>query len=268
MADATNRPPVKTPQPQRDDLQKLIPDNVRLRRALEQLFIDVNQTLPDAVQQVGDNSQAVTEDVSMGVFGATDRAAARTLTWLSDVLGRTDQDKATIKRLSARVEWLESLIESKRDPVKPRQSAKVISGNAGGQTITSGVATTVTTWTTTLNTGSGFNSTSGVFTAPHAGQYIVECHMGLSGTTWAVGNVLQLVIRKNAANYALGTTVAHVALAGTLMATSVFSLVDLAASDTVDIQIFHNGTGNGTTSTALAALGNRLSITRVASGLF
>lgn len=142
-------------------------------------------------------------------------------------------------------------------------NAKVISGNAGGQTITSGVAATLTTWTTTLNTASGFNSTTGVFTAPDTGQYLVECHGGMNGTTWAAGNVLQLIIRKNAANYALGTTVAHVALAGTLMATAVTSLVDLTAGDTVDIQIFHNGTGNGTTSTALGTLGNRLSITRI-----
>lgn len=263
MAEATSRPSVQTPKPQRDDLQKLIPDNVRLRRALEQLFTDVNQTLPDAIQTVGDNSQATTEDVSMGVFGASDRSVARTLTWLADTLGRTDQDKATIKRLSAKVDWLESQIDSKHDPVRPRQVAKVISGNAGGQTIASGAQTTVTTWTTTLNTGNGFNITSGVFTAPATGQYMVECHMGMNGTTWAAGNVLQLIIRKNAANYALGTTVAHVALAGTLMATAVCSLVDLVASDTVDIQIFHNGTGNGTTSTALGTVGNRLSITRV-----
>lgn len=141
MADATNRPPVQTPKPQRDDLQRLIPDNVRLRRALEQLFTDVNQVLPDAVQQVGDNSQAVTEDVSMGVFGATDRAAARTLTWLADTLGRTDQDRATIKKLSARLGSLEAEIENSKTPIKPRVE-KFIAPTFSG------------TW---ANFGSGYN---------------------------------------------------------------------------------------------------------------
>lgn len=117
MADATNRPPVKTPQPQRDDLQRLIPDNVRLRRALEQLFIDVNQTLPDAVQQVGDNSQAVTEDVSMGVFGATDRRTARTLADLAEALDRSDA--SMVRKLAARVADLESQLDN-RQPVKAR----------------------------------------------------------------------------------------------------------------------------------------------------
>lgn len=117
MADATNRPNVQTPKPQRDDLQKLIPDNVRLRRALEQLFTDVNQTIPDAIQTVGDNSQAVTEDVSMGLFGATDRKTARLFTDLADAL-----DSANLngnKRLFSMIADLQSQVETLQ-PVKPR----------------------------------------------------------------------------------------------------------------------------------------------------
>jgi len=148
MADATSRPDVRTPQPRRDDLQRLIPDNIRLQRALEQLFIDVNTTLPDAVQAVGDASQAVTEDVSMGVFGATDRAAARTLTWLADALGKADQDRATIKRLTGRVADLETLINV-REPVKPRVEAFI-------------APTLINSWT---NLGAPYNS-AGYFKDP------------------------------------------------------------------------------------------------------
>lgn len=118
MADATNRPPVKTPQPQRDDLQRLIPDNVRLRRALEQLFIDVNQTLPDAVQTVGDNSQAISEDLSMGVFGATDRRASRIETELGNLLDA--RDDSALRKVLARLEDLEKIVSDIRPPVKPR----------------------------------------------------------------------------------------------------------------------------------------------------
>lgn len=117
MADATSRPNVKTPLPQRDDLQKLIPDNVRLRRALEQLFIDVATTIPSAIQDVGDNSQAVTEDVSMGLFGATDRKTARTLADLADAIDKASLSQS--KRLAARIADLESQVE-RLNPVKPR----------------------------------------------------------------------------------------------------------------------------------------------------
>lgn len=118
MADATSRPNVQTPKPQRDDLQKLIPDNVRLRRALEQLFTDVNQTLPDAIQTVGDNSQAITEDVSMGLFGATDRKTARFITDLADALDRSDH--SAIKRIFSKLSDLEQMMLDRKDPVRQR----------------------------------------------------------------------------------------------------------------------------------------------------
>lgn len=117
MAEATSRPNVKTPLPQRDDLQKLIPDNVRLRRALEQLFIDVATTLPTAIQDVGDNSQAVTEDVSMGLFGATDRKSARLLSDLSDAIDKASLSKT--KRLERQIAELQSQVEVLQ-PVRPR----------------------------------------------------------------------------------------------------------------------------------------------------
>lgn len=117
MADATQRPAVQTPKPQRDDLQRLIPDNVRLRRALEQLFTDVNQTLPDAIQSVGDSSQAVTEDVSMGVFGATDRRSARIETYLADL---ESGQQSEIRRLINRISDIEKLVSDRHDPVKVR----------------------------------------------------------------------------------------------------------------------------------------------------
>lgn len=139
MAEATNRPPVKTPLPQRDDLQRLIPDNVRLRRALEQLFTDVNTTLPDAIQTVGDNSQAVTEDVSMGLFGATDRKAARLLADLADA--KDQSDHSALKRIIRRIDELEALTSDIREPVKARIQSFI-------------APTLLNSW---VNFGAGFN---------------------------------------------------------------------------------------------------------------
>jgi hypothetical protein len=102
-------------------LQKLIPNNIRLLRALEQMFIDVNKTLPEAIQQVGDNSQAITEDVSMGVFGATDRKSARLAADLADALGQ--HDNSELRKVAARLSDLEKIVFDQRDPVKPRVEA-------------------------------------------------------------------------------------------------------------------------------------------------
>lgn len=142
-------------------------------------------------------------------------------------------------------------------------NAKVIAGNAGGQTVASASATVVTTWTASVNTGTAFNTSTGVFTAPAAGQYLVSATIGLSGPTWAAGNIVQVVINKNGSTYKIGTTTLQASGSGNLIVATVTSLVDLAASDTVSISAFHNGTGSATTSASLGATGNHLSIVRI-----
>lgn len=143
-------------------------------------------------------------------------------------------------------------------------NAKVIAGNAGGQSIASGGSGTVlTTWAETLDVGSAFNATTGVFTAPVAGQYLVTAAIGLSGPTWAVGNLLQAIVNKNGSATALGSTTIQAAGSGFLVVANVSVVVNLAASDTVSISAFQNGTGSGTTSAALGTAGNYLSIVRI-----
>lgn len=142
-------------------------------------------------------------------------------------------------------------------------NAKVIAGNAGGQTVASATATVITTWTASVNTGTAFNTTTGVFTAPAAGQYLVTATIGLSGPTWAAGNLVQIVINKNGSTYKIGTTMLQASGTGNLIVATATSLVDLAANDTVSIAAFHNGTGSATTSASLGATGNHLSIVRI-----
>lgn len=100
-------------------------------------------------------------------------------------------------------------------------------------------------------------------TAPAAGQYLVSATIGLSGTTWAAGNLVQIVIKKNGSTYKIGTTMLQASGTGNLIVATATSLVDLAANDTVSIAAFHNGTGSATTSASLGATGNHLSIVRI-----
>lgn len=143
-------------------------------------------------------------------------------------------------------------------------NAKVIAGNAGGQSIASGGSgTVVTTWTETTDTGNAFNNTTGVFTAPAAGQYLVTAAIGINGPTWAAGSSIACIVFKNGSGVVGGNYIWPAANTGGLGVANVSSLVNLAANDTISIAAFHNGTGSGTVSTALGTTGNYLSIVRI-----
>lgn len=136
MANATNRPVIQTPKPHRDDLQRLIPDNVRLRRALEQMFTDVSTTIPDAVQAVGDAGQGLAEESARG--GALDRQTIRAIDAIAAALSdiRVGTSHSVLRKLSE----LEAMIDS-RQPVRVRVEQFI-------------APTLLNSW---VNFGSGFN---------------------------------------------------------------------------------------------------------------
>lgn len=109
MADVT----VKTPLPKRNDLQELT-TNIRLIRAFEQLFIDVSQTLPSAIDNSNNNNNNTTEvSASLDVT----RQISRIFTELGSTLDTSSASQ--IKKLSAKIADVQSQVETLR-PVKPR----------------------------------------------------------------------------------------------------------------------------------------------------
>ena len=139
--------------------------------------------------------------------------------------------------------------------------AKVIMDSPTSQTVPNNTVTQVTNWTSQLNNGSHFNATTGVFTAPRAGQYLVCAEITFGTTTFAAANQeATVVLHKNGAQ--ARSARALVSAACTLVPSSphMAVLVDLAASDTLDIRAYQNG---GASSSTAANINTFLTITEL-----
>jgi hypothetical protein len=123
-------------------------------------------------------------------------------------------------------------------------NGKVIANTVGPQSIPSGTITTITTWTKSLDQTSSFNASTGVFTVPVAGTYMVTIQLRLDSVTWAAGNLFQIVLQHNGSTAQLGIKTLITAGAYSVDDHLTF-LVNCAASDTLSIALFHNGTGTG-----------------------
>lgn len=110
---------IRTPKPQREDLARLIPDNIRLVRALEQLFQDVSTTIPSAI---GSIEQSVDEASASAENALSAANASRAVEHrIYDALASAELNLPVVKALRARISDLEKLVaDLKQPPVKSR----------------------------------------------------------------------------------------------------------------------------------------------------
>lgn len=143
--------------------------------------------------------------------------------------------------------------------LKATSHARLSYTNANAQSFAASTAATVTNWTSIFDANSNFNATTGVFTAPSTGYYLVSGQLMLAVSTATVGTTFQVAVRKN------GTVMVNgwgsVAAPGQNQLPVPFSvLLSLTAGDTVDVQ------GKQTSSGSLTLVGgattNFLSITQ------
>lgn len=87
------------------------------------------------------------------------------------------------------------------------------------------------TWTASVNIGSHFNATTGVFTAPIAGTYLFSAQGLANGTS-----SLEVFPRKNSTQIGAGTAIRVANGGNSGIGTTVFYLT-LAANDTVDLYV-------------------------------
>lgn len=136
--------------------------------------------------------------------------------------------------------------------------AKVLA-TASTQSVVSGSQVTVTGWATSLDAGSNFNASTGIFTAPAAGDYLVSAGID-TGAVVSSGTQLAVIIVRNAVNLSIGYRAMVAPLSGVNNGASASTLVRCVAGDTIKIQAFQT---TGATISLAGGGGVYVAITQV-----
>lgn len=132
--------------------------------------------------------------------------------------------------------------------------------NSSSQSIPSGTNTTVTTWTKIYDrVNANFNASTGVFTAPATGYYLVTSQLTFSSAAGVAGTTVGVSVNVNGAIVATGQTAIN--NTGTSVMPATVSAVVLATSgQAIVIQASQN---SGVARTLGGALTDYLSIARL-----
>lgn len=132
--------------------------------------------------------------------------------------------------------------------------ARVFATKTTALSLTNNAATTISGWTTTFDVNSNFVASTGVFTAPSTGYYLVSTQVVTATTAIAAGSLATVSIVGNGSSVAQGET-AYPTASGTNspLAVHATALVSLSAGQTVIVQVFQNSGAAVNTTTATAA---------------
>ncbi|PVX61224.1 C1q-like domain-containing protein [Paraburkholderia unamae] len=133
--------------------------------------------------------------------------------------------------------------------------------NTGGQSIANNSATTVTGWTKTYDrVNTNFNASTGTFTAPATGYYLVSVQIAFAAAATGAGNQYSVTILNNGSVAANGQYFAETAtsLIRVVRATAVLAMT---SGQTITVQAYQaSGSAIALSTTANV---NTLSITRI-----
>lgn len=145
----------------------------------------------------------------------------------------------------------------------PGYITKIIASNNSGQSIPTTTLTGVTGFTTVLDQNGEFNAATGVFTVKVAGQFFCSAGFQFAAAVWAAGETAQVYIGKNGVSQIKSAAYAWGATNLAMDTTCVAGLVNAAAGDTINAQVFQNSGGALALITGITE-SNFLTITRVA----
>lgn len=146
--------------------------------------------------------------------------------------------------------------------LKGSSLAKVYATKTSAQSLANGAATTVTSWTTGFDANSNFTASTGTFTAPATGYYLISCQIVTAAVSIPANTLFSVNIISNAVVVAAGqSTFPTVSGANTAMQAQASVVASIAAGQTVTISIFHNEGAAINTSTGSGA--NYLSIVQL-----
>jgi hypothetical protein len=122
-------------------------------------------------------------------------------------------------------------------------NSKVIANNTNAQSIPNNTSTVVTTWTSVLNQGANFVTSTGVYTAPAAGTYRVSAGLQFASVTWAAGNVISIQVRQNGATIYQSTNIVEAAVTQPLYSFPISVVLNCAANDTISVSVLQTQGG-------------------------
>jgi len=134
--------------------------------------------------------------------------------------------------------------------------------NSAGSSIGngSGYVAVVYDTTKTYDTHSALTTSTGLYTAPEAGYYLVAWNLMFSDSTYAVGNLVASKLQKNGSDYCFGLFYETESAVNQQIATSGTTGVYLAKGDTLQVFVFNNRTAGNTTLSTTVTGGNTFSV--------
>lgn len=137
---------------------------------------------------------------------------------------------ASVTALTTRVTTLEGIVPSAKVKVRARRATST-------QSLTSGSAVTAIFNTEDQDTHSAYDNTTGIFTAPVAGLYLVTVGVGVAYSGAAAAGYVE--VDKNGTTNAIATLAAR---STTDAYATVAVQLDLAVNDTVNAKVLAQGT--------------------------
>ena len=117
--------------------------------------------------------------------------------------------------------------------------SKVIATTTNAQSIPNNAFTTVTTWTASVNQGSNFTASTGVYTVPAAGLYDIRFNFRLSAAALTAANGIIASIFDNGVE--IFQAVVPVQATGTIsLGASISALVNCGTGDAITVRVFQN----------------------------
>lgn len=136
--------------------------------------------------------------------------------------------------------------------------------NNASPSIPNNSATTVTNWTTILNTGSlSFNSSTGVATVNQAGYYFVSSCLEFSSTAWGAGVAIQVLIVQNSTQQFQGQSRWAAAVTTFGITGTASGILKCAVGDTISVQALQTSGAAVTLANTATNWGNSFSIMQV-----
>lgn len=152
-------------------------------------------------------------------------------------------------------------------PMTLPPKALVLANKSSALALANNSTTLVNGWAVLTDSQSNFNATSGTFTAPRTGFYIVSFNITLADGNIAQNSRIETIIESNAATNNIQTYRSvnsypawDVSTVNNIVGGNCTAIFNLSAGNTIQFKVFHNFGGSRNINTANSGTNNSISI--------